>query len=296
MKTLCNLLMLCFVGLPCVLAQQGQQAADLNQEKLEKDIQNPIANLISVPFQNNLNYPIGAFTRYQDVLNFQPVIPIPLGPMNLITRSILPIINRQDPLTKGGTKAGLGDLNVTLFFSPAKTGKLIWGVGPAFLIPTATSSELGTKKWGAGPSVVALVQPEGWTIGALVNNVWSFAGDGDPRQVNSLLPQRFTNGLDEFVDRNQNVNSFLTQYFITRQLKEGWFLTSSPIITRNWELSSDEGWIVPFGGGMGRTFKIGDRPVMALVQNFYNAIHPRTLPHPQWQLRMQFVLLFPQNK
>jgi hypothetical protein len=288
--------MFCLIGAQCLLAQQGQQAGDVSQEKLEKDVQNPVADLISVPFQNNLNYPIGPFNRYENVMNIQPVIPIPIGPLNLITRSILPIINRQDPLTPGGTRAGLGDLNVTLFFSPAKTGKVIWGVGPIFVLPTATASVLGSDKWSAGPSVVALVQPEGWTIGVLANNVWSYAGKGNTSQINSSRSQRFTNGLDEFIDRNRNVNSFLTQYFVTRQMKEGWFLTSSPIITRNWLLPSDEGWIVPFGGGMGRTFRIGDRPVMASVQNFYNAIHPKTLPHPQWQLRLQFSLLFPQTK
>jgi hypothetical protein len=77
-----------------------------------------------VPFQNNLNYPIGPFTRYQDVLNIQPVIPIGIGQQwNLITRAILPVINRQDPLSEGGTRAGLGDFNVTFFLSPAKPGR-----------------------------------------------------------------------------------------------------------------------------------------------------------------------------
>src|SRR5262249_30342809 len=116
-------------------------------DNLVKQTQNPVASLISVPFQNNLNYPIGPFNRYQDVLNIQPVIPVGIGEQwNLITRAILPVINRQDPLSEGGTRAGLGDLSVTLFLSPAKPGKIIRGVGPAFLIPTATASVLGTDK------------------------------------------------------------------------------------------------------------------------------------------------------
>jgi hypothetical protein len=243
MKRIYSLLVLCFVGLPCVLAQQAQPGAADDTDTLVKQTQNPVASLISVPFQNNLNYPIGPFTRYQDVLNIQPVIPVGIGQWNLITRAILPVINRQDPLREGGTRAGLGDLNITFFMSPAKPGKLIWGVGPVVLFPTATASVLGAHKWGAGPSVVALVQPEGWTIGLITNNVWSFTG-GDDKQANPTsiktqavtttvvngstitqvtttdLPQRFINGNDEFIDRNTKVNSFMLQYFVNRNFEK----------------------------------------------------------------------------
>jgi hypothetical protein len=186
------------------------------------------------------------------------------------------------------------------------------------LFPTATASVLGVHKWGAGPSFLALVQPEGWTVGLIANNVWSFTG-GDDKQANTAsvntpvvtttvangsvitqvtrtdLPQRFVNGFDEFSDRGTKVNSFMLQYFINRNYEKGWYLTSSPIITANWQLPSDERWIVPFGGGIGRVFKMGDQPVNVQVQNFYNAIHPKTLPHPQWQFRVDFILLFPEK-
>src|SRR5215813_1941197 len=254
MKRIYSLLALCFMGLPSVLAQQNQQAPADDTDNLVKQTQNPVASLISVPFQNNLNYPIGPFTRYQDVLNIQPVIPMRISQQwNLITRAILPVINRQDPLSEGGTRAGLGDLNITFFMSPANPGKLIWGVGPVVLFPTATASVLGAHKWGAGPSVVALVQPEGWTIGLITNNVWSFTG-GDDKQANTTsvntqvvtttvvngsaitqvtrtdLPQRFINGSDEFIDRGTKVNSFMLQYFVARNFEKGWYLTSAPII------------------------------------------------------------------
>src|SRR5262245_16260266 len=153
MKRVYILLVLFVMGLPCAVAQQAKQRPD-DTDNLVKQTQNPVASLISVPFQNNLNYPIGPFTRYQDVLNIQPVIPVGIGEQwNLITRAILPVINRQDPLRKGGTRAGLGDLNATFFLSPAKPGKIIWGAGPVLLFPTATASVLGTDKWGIGPSV-----------------------------------------------------------------------------------------------------------------------------------------------
>jgi len=298
MKPIYILLLLLFLGLPYARAQQAQQGAADDTDNLVKQTQNPVASLISVPFQNNLNYPIGPFTRYQDVLNIQPVIPMGISQQwNLIIRAILPVINRQDPLSEGGTRAGLGDLNATFFLSPAKAGKIIWGVGPVFLFPTATASVLGTDKWGAGPSVVALVQPEGWTIGVITNNVWSFAGGNNTPRVNTTgLPQRFVNGIDEFNDRGTKVNSFMFQYFVNRNFEKGWYLTSSPIITANWELPKDERWLIPFGGGIGRVFKMGHQPVNVQVQNFYNGIHPKTLPHPQWQLRMDFILLFPKEK
>src|SRR5262245_58043224 len=271
MRKIYILLVFYLVGLPHVLARQKPPAAD-DTDTLVKQTQNPVASLISVPFQNNLNFPIGPFGRYQDVLNFQPVIPVVIVRWNRNTRSLLLVINRQDPLSECGTRAGLGDLNITFFLSPANPGKLIWGVGPVFLLPTATASVLGVHKWGAGPSVVALVQPEGWTIGVLTNNVWSFTG-GDDTQANPTVPrrfvttrvvtdeqnrfvitqiprldspQRFVNGRDEFIDRGSGVNSFLLQYFINRNLEKGWYLTSSPIITANWKLPSDERWIVPF--------------------------------------------------
>jgi hypothetical protein len=126
----------------------------------------------------------------------------------------------------------------------------------------------------AGPTAVALVQPPHWTIGVLASNGWSFTGQ----------------------EARPDVNSFLLQYFVNYNMENGWFITSQPIITSNWELQSGERWLVPFGGGVGRVFKIGGQPVNAQVQNFYNAVHPDTLPYPHWQLRVQFALLFPQQK
>jgi hypothetical protein len=124
-----------------------------------------------------------------------------------------------------------------------------------------------------GPHGVALVQPA-LTIGVLANNVWSFAGQ----------------------DSRSAVNAFLMQAFINYYMAKGWFITTSPIITSNWKEPSDERWLVPFGGGVGRVFKIGKQAANAQVQNFYNGIHPDRLPFPRWQLRMEFSFLFPKEK
>src|SRR5215469_10465724 len=152
-------------------------AASTNSDELRKAAQNPVASLISVPFQNNNNFNIGPYDRTQDVLNIQPVIPIKLSDQwNLITRTILPIVWQPYSSAPTGGEYGLGDLNPSLFLSPGKPGKLIWGIGPALVIPTATNTILGQGKFSIGPGIVLLTQPGHWTLGVLVNNVWSVAG------------------------------------------------------------------------------------------------------------------------
>ncbi len=198
---------------PAATEDQSKAAA----EALQKAVQNPVASLISVPVQNNSNFSVGPYDRAQDVLNIQPVIPINVSKdWMLITRTIQPIVWQPYPNQGTGGEYGLGDMNPSFFLSPRKSGKLIWGVGPAFVIPTATNDILGQGKFSLGPSVVVLTQPGHWTLGALTNNVWSVAGSGGRPVVNQML----------------------TQYFITYQLKKGWYVSSSPIITANWRASS----------------------------------------------------------
>ena len=145
--------------------------------ELQKAVQNPVASLISVPIQNNSNFGVGDYERTQNVLNIQPVIPARLSEKwNVISRIIQPIIWQPYPSQTTGGEFGFGDMNPTFFLSPAKPGKLIWGAGPAFVIPTATNDILGQGKFSIGPSFVALTQPGHWTLGGLVNNVWSVAG------------------------------------------------------------------------------------------------------------------------
>ncbi|HEV3330845.1 MAG TPA: neuromedin U [Bryobacteraceae bacterium] len=267
-----------------------------DQGKLLTTFQNPVGDLISVPFQNNINFPIGEFSRVQDVLNIQPVVPIPANEDWLvISRWITPVVYqpnlgsscrtsgelanetceaRESNSAQAGGANGLGDLNPSFFLSPARPGKLIWGLGPAFLMPTATDPTLGQGKWGAGPSIVLLTQPQHWTLGFLSNNVWSFAGNkGRPR-----------------------VNQFLTQYFVTRNMEHGWFVTSSPILTANWRAQRDNQWLIPFGGGFGKITRFFDQPMVWQIHAYYNAIHPRDLPYPKWQVRLQVALLFPTAK
>jgi hypothetical protein len=162
--------------------------------ELAKKLANPIASLISVPFQNNTFYGIGPMKGTQNVMNFQPVVPIKINEnLNLITRYILPIVTQYDITGENTSQSGLGDATISAFLSPAKTHNgLTWGVGPAFLIPTATNQYLGTGKFGVGPTAVILKQTSsGITIGALANQIWSVAGQSDRADVSQLFVQPF---------------------------------------------------------------------------------------------------------
>ena len=255
---------------PAESTNQGDEAAERSAAALQKATQNPVANLISVPVQNNSNFGFGPLDRTQDVLNIQPVIPLQLNSQwNLITRVIQPLVWQPYPSQNAGGQYGLGDMNPTFFLSPAKPKKLIWGAGPAFVIPTATSSVLGQGKFSLGPSFAALVQPGHWTVGALVNNVFSVAGSSHRPYVNQML----------------------LQYFISYNMKKGWYVTSSPILTANWRASSGNVWTVPFGGGVGRIMKLGFQPVNISAQFYGNAERPSGTS--SWGMRLQIALLFP---
>jgi hypothetical protein len=240
-----------------------------DQEALAKAAQNPIAAMISVPFQNNFNFGIGPNKVTQWDLNVQPVIPISLSEdWNLITRTVIPIINQPSAAPGVPSAFGLGDINPQFYFSPAKPGGLIWGIGPTFTFPTATDPMLGAGKWSAGPAVVALTIQGHWVVGAVANQQWWFAGWGD-----------------------NDVSAFLVQPFVNYNLPHGWYLTSSPIMTANWKANSGDQWTVPLGGGVGKIFKIGKQPIDAQLAAYDNVVTPDN--GPKWQLRFQIQFLFP---
>ena len=272
----------------CLLAASPAQAAEPQQpgtqgpseEELVKQTQNPVADLISVPLQNNFNFNTGSKNRTVYVGNIQPVIPIHLtDDWNLIARIIMPIINQPSLFPGMSSATGLGDINPTFFFSPAKTGALIWGVGPTFTIPTATDSLLGSGKFSLGPAAVALTMQGHWVVGALMNNQWSVAGWGD-----------------------KAVNQMLIQPFVNYNLPNHWYLVSAPIMTANWKADAGDVWTVPVGGGIGKLFRLGDilpleghplakLPINTQLQAFGNVVRPEF--GPKWQLRFQVQLLFP---
>jgi|SRR5450631_35018 hypothetical protein len=252
------------------VATEETPAAAQNSDALRKAAQNPIASLVSVPVQENWNFGIGPDNRTQNILNVQPVIPFSLGKdWNLITRWIVPVV--YQPVGPQSGVYGFGDMNPSFFLSP-KRSKVTWGVGPTFVFPTATNTTfLGQGKFSMGPTFVALVQPSHFTLGFLANNYWSVAGHSN---------------LDK-----PAVNQFLLQWFVNYNMKKGWFLTSGPTITANWRAASNNVWVVPFGGGVGRIMKLGFQPVNLTAQFYGNAVHPPGAS--PWTMKLQIAFLFP---
>jgi hypothetical protein len=185
----------CHVVVLAAFSLSGASAhAELSAEELAKLAQNPVGNLISVPFQNNTNLNVGPDKGTQNILNIQPVIPVSVNEdWNIITRTIVPVISQ--PLQDGERTNGIGDTLFTAFLSPAKPGHFIWGAGPVVQMPTNSNSDLGNRNWGLGPSVVALHLEHGnpWVYGALVNNIWSLSDSGTGGSYNNATIQPFLN-------------------------------------------------------------------------------------------------------
>lgn len=245
------------------------------EAELARAVQNPVADMISFPLQNNTNFNFGPLERTQNVLNIQPVIPVDVTEEWLmVTRTILPLVSQPAFRPGQDREFGLGDALFSAFFSPKDRnlwlGNWLWGAGPAILLPTSTQDRLGVGEWGAGPSAVILTMRGRWVIGSLFSNVWSFTGDN-------------------------SVNLFTWQPFVNYNLDHGWYLSSSPVITANWKADSDNTWTVPLGGGFGRVFLLGRQPINASLQAFYNVVKP-DLIGPEWSIRFTIQFLFPTGR
>jgi hypothetical protein len=255
------------------LALATAARAELSPEELAKLAQNPVGNLVSVPFQNNTNFNTGPLNGTQNILNIQPVVPFELNKdWNLITRTILPLVWQPAFYPGQGSRFGLGDLQLSGFASPSRPGAdgLIWGAGAIVQMPTDTN-ELGNKNWGMGPTAVVLHLKPGdpWVYGALVNNVWSLSSS----------------------QRGGGYNNFLIQPFVNYNLPGGTYINTVPIITADWKADSGQRWTVPLGLGVGHIFHLGKLPVNMQVGGYYNVVHPDN--GPNWQLRLQAQLMFP---
>ena len=254
-------------GIVLFLLHQPLLASDAD---LAQELSNPIADLITLPVQMNYDRDIGVDDGYKIQTNIQPVIPFDMTEdVNLITRTILPVTYQEDIFPGAGSQFGLGDTSLTLFLSPKKptASGLLWGAGPIVLLPTATESELGGKKWGAGPSAVALTMRGLWTIGTLVNHVWSFAGDSD---------------------RNDISNSFV-QPFVSYTWPSAWTASIQSETTYNWET---EQWSVPVNLAVSKLMKIaGKLPVSLQAGVGYWFESPDAGPEGfRFRLQANFVL------
>jgi hypothetical protein len=275
---ICSLYFVCMgvaVWAPFALADAASSSSDAagNDEQSEaaelaKKLQNPIAHLISVPIQNNWDFGIGPKNAMRYTANIQPVIPFSIGKdWNLITRTILPVIYAEEPVKGFGNKFGLGDTLQSFFLSPKEpVGGWILGGGPVFQWPTSSDDALGNGKVGVGPTAVVLRQEHGWTYGALMNHVWSFAGQGNTPNVNQTFLQPFA--------------SFTTKKLTTFSIN-----TES---TYEWD---KEQWTVPVNFMVQQLVKFGKQPVAFQVGYRYYAEKPDG--GPDGGLRFTVTFLFP---
>ncbi len=250
-----------------VFVLASESFAQESESDLAKQTQNPVADLISVPFQANTSYRVGPRERTQNVLNIQPVIPISMNEnWNLIARTIFPIVSQPSFVRGQDRHDGIGDTTISGFFSPKKPafGHVIWGAGPVVTLPTASDERLGYDQWGTGLTAVALTSQGSAVFGALVNNVWSLEG--------------------------RSFSQFLLQPFLNFNFPKGWYATTAPIVTADWA-RSDDAWLVPVGGGFGKVHRIGKQPINLSAQAFYNAEKPQGAG--DWSTRFQLQLLFP---
>lgn len=241
---------------------------------LAKASQNPLAAMISVPFQNNANFNAGPDDDTQNVLLFQPVIPFDLNDdWNIIGRMIMPITTQPGSLTKeqGSSKTGIGNTQIVAYFSPKETfHDWTWGVSPVLMLP-ASDDNFGSKEWGGGFSVVALTMPGKWVYGGLVTQLWAPSGD-DSSQITSTS----------------------LQYFINYNLSDGWYLSSAPTMTYNWRADAGDRWTVPMGGGVGRIVHWGKQPINISLRAYGNVVKP-TSDSSDWTLQTQFTWMFPKK-
>jgi hypothetical protein len=252
-----------------VAAQAEPKEADAD---LAKQLSNPVASLVSVPFQSNWNFGVGPGpdNDTQFLENFQPVMPFAMNKdWNLIARVIVPYLS-QPPLTTGGpATSGFSDILASGFFSPAQPKHFIWGVGPAIQFPVATEPTLGTGKWSIGPTFVILKQQGPWTYGVLANQLWSFAGDSSRTSVNQMYVQPF--------------GAYTTKKATTYQL--------SSETTAMWLQPSGNTWTVPIIAQVTQLLRLGRRPVSIGAGAGYYVESPDG--GPNWKFRVLVTLIFP---
>jgi hypothetical protein len=240
---------------------------------LAKKLANPISSLISLPFQFNYDRGIGAQENVQRAnLNIQPVVPFNLSKdWNLISRTILPVVNLQGEAGPVTGQLNFGDTLQSLFLSPVRPGPggVIWGVGPVALLPTATGQFSGIQQWGLGPNGVALVQRGPWTVGVLANHLWSVANNGS----------------------NANMNASFVQPILTYTTPTAWSFTLNTESTYDWNANQ---WAVPINFVVSKVTKVGNQLIQLGAGVRYWVDGPDSGPHG-WGARVVTTLLFPTN-
>lgn len=235
--------------------------------------QNPISSFIMVPFKTTFDK--GASNGSGTILNIMPLIPVTVGDWNLFNRAIIPVANADGAIVspgnpspeQGGGASGLGDINYALIFSPVEYDTFIWGIGPSINMPSASDDQLGSGKWSTGVAGVIYSSTDWGNILVRARQLWSFAGDSDRKDVSQMV----------------------IEPIIAYNLDDGWHLFTDMIISANWKADSHNRWIVPLGGGFGRTFKVGDQTLLSRLEAYYNVEKPKGASDYSVSFTVQFV-------
>ncbi len=259
----------CLITLPVAFVHAAEET------ELAKQVQNPVSDLARVGFTNTTvggagpnNFTSNGFLLAADTTD-------KFGDWALLNRLIVPLryIPASGITEETGSSFGLGDIEYTGFLARDETKRLlksIGGIGPTFILNTASEDRLGTGKWSVGPTVAFARILDTWVVGATVSNRWSFAGDAKRRRV----------------------NQFLLRPFVNYNFSNGWYLTSTPVIIANWDRASHDRWLVPIGGGVGKVLFRGEkRPMNLVLQGFYFIEKPEL--DPDWSVSLKVRILFP---
>jgi hypothetical protein len=258
------------ISLP-VLAQDSQSSTGsqttLSAEEVARKAQNPFADKISLSLNSSLSFnsePLTGTAYEFDVLS---LLPTRLGDgWRILHRPMLPVLHEAGTAAGEGGTFGLGDFTYQAFVTPNKNSKIVWGIGPALVIPTATNSRLGNGKWSAGPALGLSSQPGNWSLAAVAANTWSFAGDS----------------------ARDSINQFSLELFFDYNLKAGWYVGYEPQLSADWKASPGERWLVPVGGGVGKAVALGRQDAVFSAFCYRNIARPTGAPVWQFQFGVQF--------
>ena len=279
-----------FILSPLASVLCGQEAKSAEEQELAKSSQNPLGSLVSVPFENTFFFDFGPSESMVFASIAKPVYPIPLGDYNLINRFIVPFIYDEgqdvsdlsvlegqgtadigDALVDlySGSETGIGNITYQGFLTSAAPSEWIFGAGPVLNLPTHTSERFGTDKLSAGPGCIVLTMPGKWVVGSLFQQLWDVAGPDDAARVNQSS----------------------LQFFVNYNLDAGWYLSTSPLITMNWEADSGEQLKLPLSGGFGKLHRFGKQPVDFRLVAYKNI--EQTRYGPEYEVTFSVKFLFP---
>ena len=246
------------------------ETGELSDEEVSEVIEvadNPVAKKLALSFENVLSMGTEPGDKTHDQLRIKALFPTKSDDWWLVHRPILPVFHKRQITDGEGSVTGLGDLSYRLYFSPRKKNDIIWGIGPAFIFPTATNSRLGAGKWSIGPTIGLVAMPGQLAYGLVVLNVWSVAGESDRPSVNVL-----------------EVIPIFSYVF-----SNGWFIGSNPEIFAIWNADKDNRWLVPLGAGIGKAIRIGNQAIALRLGGYYNVVRPFGVP--EWDVHISFDLL-----